>query len=218
MKRVFDFSLALILLIILSPLLIPVMLILRFTGEGEVFYRQERMGTGNKPFFITKFATMQKNSPNIGAGDVTLKNDPRVLPFGKFLRKTKINELPQLWDVLVGTMSFVGPRPQTLGIHASYPPEFDEVLNNLRPGITGIGSIAFRDEENILAEASDYDDCYRNQIIPHKARLEKWYMDNQSFLMDLLIILVTAWVVLFPNSNLLYRIYPTLPKFSVQNG
>lgn len=216
MKRLFDIIMSLIALLILTPILLPVMIILRFTGEGEIFYRQERMGKGNKSFYITKFATMLKDSPNMGAGDVTLKNDPRVMPFGTFLRKTKINELPQLWDVLIGTMSFVGPRPQTIGIHSSYPAEYAVVLKKLRPGITGVGSIAFRDEENILSHAKDYDYCYRKQIIPHKAKIEEWYSENQSFGLDSLLIVLTVWVIISPNSQILYKLFPAIPKFSIE--
>ena len=113
MKRFLDIVCAALGLIVLLPLLCPLAILLRMTGEGKVFYRQERMGFGLKPFFILKFATMLENSPSLGSGDITLKNDPRVLPVGRVLRKTKINELPQLWNVLIGEMSLVGPRPLT---------------------------------------------------------------------------------------------------------
>ena len=111
-KRLIDLFIAIVALVLLSPLLILVSIILKFTGEGEVFYLQERLGFQNKKFNIIKFATMLKNSPEIGTGSLTLRGDPRVLPFGKFLRKSKINELPQILNVLIGNMSIVGPRPQ----------------------------------------------------------------------------------------------------------
>ena len=104
MRRFIDFLLSLIALVVLSPLLFPVILILKCTGEGEIFYVQKRCGLGGKEFGLLKFATMLKNSPNIGAGEITLKEDPRVLPFGKLLRKSKLNELPQLWNIFVGNM------------------------------------------------------------------------------------------------------------------
>src|SRR5690606_26719993 len=107
----FDIVFSFLALLLLSPLLIPIILLLKFTGEGEVFYLQKRMGFRNKEFYIWKFATMLKNSPNMGSGDVTTRNDPRVTPMGKFLRMSKINELPQLINILKGDMSFVGPRP-----------------------------------------------------------------------------------------------------------
>ena len=120
MKRFLDIICASFGLIVLLPLLCPLAILLRMTGEGKVFYRQERMGFGSKPFFILKFATMLENSPSLGSGDITLRNDPRVLPVGRVLRKTKINELPQLWNVLIGEMSLVGPRPLTLNQFGLY--------------------------------------------------------------------------------------------------
>ena len=102
MKRTLDVVLSFLALVVLVPFLLPVAVILRFTGEGEVFYIQERVGLGGNSFGLYKFATMLKNSPNIGAGEITVRGDPRVLPFGQFLRKTKLNELPQLWNILLG--------------------------------------------------------------------------------------------------------------------
>lgn len=210
-KRTFDIIFSTLALLILSPVLLPVMLILRLTGEGEIFYRQERMGKGNKPFYITKFATMLKNSPNIGTGEYTLKNDPRVLPLGHFLRKSKINEFPQFWDIFIGNMSFVGPRPQMLKVNAVYPEKYQSVLDVVKPGLTGVGSIIFRDEETILSEAKDFDLCYKKEIIPYKVELEIWYRDNRSLLTDIKLIIVTAWVILKPKSKLIYSIFPTIP-------
>ena len=111
-KRIIDLIISLLALGILFPLFFCVIIILLFSGEGEVFYLQERLGYKKKKFKIIKFATMVKNSPNLGSGSITLRNDPRVLPFGKFLRKSKINELPQIFNVILGEMSIVGPRPQ----------------------------------------------------------------------------------------------------------
>lgn len=210
-KRLFDIVFSGIALLILAPILLPVMLALRFSGEGEIFYRQERMGKGNKPFFITKFATMLKDSPNIGTGEYTLRDDPRVLPMGKFLRKSKINEFPQFWDIFIGNMSFVGPRPQMLKVHASYPQEYEQVLASVKPGLTGVGSIVFRDEEAILSKAVDFDLCYKKEIIPYKAELEAWYRDNQSLFTDIILMLITAWVIVKPESNILYQSFPSLP-------
>jgi lipopolysaccharide/colanic/teichoic acid biosynthesis glycosyltransferase len=111
MKRFLDVVLSFLALMVLAPFLLPVVAILRFTGEGEIFYIQERVGRGGNSFGLYKFATMLKNSPNIGAGEITVQGDSRVLPFGKLLRKTKLNELPQLWNIFIGDMSIVGPRP-----------------------------------------------------------------------------------------------------------
>ena len=109
--RLFDILLSSITLIILSPLLLVVMVLLKLTGEGEIFYRQKRIGQHQNAFYIIKFATMLKNSSDTGAGSVTIRNDSRVLPLGKILRKTKLNEIPQIWNILIGEMSIVGPRP-----------------------------------------------------------------------------------------------------------
>ena len=155
MTRFLDVILSAVALLFLIPLLIPVAVILRLSGEGEVFYIQERVGLSGKPFGLLKFATMLKDSPNIGAGEITVRDDPRVLPFGKFLRKTKLNELPQLWNILNGDISIVGPRPMVPKPYAQYPTAARDKLNQIRPGLTGIGSIIFRDEERYLAELED---------------------------------------------------------------
>ena len=123
MRRILDFTLSLIAILILSPFIVPIILILRFTGEGEVFYLQKRIGKGGVEFGLLKFATMLKNSPKIGAGEITLKNDPRVLPLGRFLRKTKLNELPQLINILTGDISIVGPRPMVPNTFSKYSEE-----------------------------------------------------------------------------------------------
>lgn len=217
MKRVFDIITSLIALIILTPLFIPIIIILRFTGEGEVFYLQTRIGRDNKPFYITKFATMLKDSPNIGSGEHTMQNDPRVLPIGKFLRKSKINELPQIWDIFVGKMSWVGPRPTTPSHHALYPEYYNDVMMNHVPGITGIGSIIFRDEESILSRAKNHEDCYANEIVPYKAESEKWYKDNRTFIMDIKLMFITAWVVIKSESDVLRKIYPDIPQQDIQS-
>jgi lipopolysaccharide/colanic/teichoic acid biosynthesis glycosyltransferase len=156
---------------------------------------------------------MLKNSPNIGTGSITLRNDPRVTPVGKYLRKSKINELPQLINVLLGSMSVVGPRPQMEIDFKSYSKDIQKVIYNVRPGITGIGSIIFRDEERIISE-SDLPprEIYEKLIAPYKGALEVWYQKNISFYTDLMIILLTIWVILFPESDLHFKIFKDLPK------
>lgn len=217
MKRLFDILTSFIAMLILAPVLIPVMVILRFSGEGKIFYLQKRIGRNNKPFLITKFATMLEDSPNIGSGEHTLKDDPRVLPFGKFLRKSKINELPQIWDIFIGKMSWVGPRPTSLSHHALYPEYYHEVMLEHRPGITGVGSIIFRDEESILSRTKDYEYCYANEIVPYKAEVEKWYKENRTFIMDIILMFLTAWVIIFSNSNMLYKLFPNIPQKNTGN-
>jgi len=209
-KRFFDLLLAAVALVLLSPIFIPAIIILKLTGEHEVFYFQKRIGYRNKPFNIWKFATMLKNSPNMGTGEITLRNDPRVTRFGKFLRITKINELPQLMNVFMGDMSIVGPRPLMEVSFKLYSPEVQAVIYNSKPGITGIGSIMFRDEERILSEAADPKAKYAS-IYPYKAALEMWYQRHASLYTDAMIIFITAYSLIFPNNKLVYRVFKDLP-------
>ena len=214
-KRFFDVVFALLALIILSPLLIPIVILLKLTGEGYVFYFQERVGFKNKNFNILKFATMLKNSPNMPGGYITVKKDPRLTPMGGFLRKSKINELPQLVNILIGDMSFVGPRPTMPVSFKVYPDDIKKVIYNVKPGLTGIGSIIFRDEETLITEVKqkggDVQDFYTNIITPYKSMAEKWYQKNFSFSTDLKILFLTAWGIIFPKSNLLFKVFSDLP-------
>ena len=212
-KRFFDILFSLVALIILSPLLIPVVILLLLTGEHEVFYKQDRVGYKNKIFGILKFATMLKNSPNMGSKDLTMRNDPRVTFMGKFLRKSKLNELPQLLNILIGDMSFVGPRPLMKSGFDRYSEDLKAKIYNVKPGLTGIGSIVFRDEELIITKSNlSPEDCYRNIILPHKGALELWYQQHQGFFTDFMLLFLTAWYVLFPNSKLVFKIFPSLPN------
>jgi lipopolysaccharide/colanic/teichoic acid biosynthesis glycosyltransferase len=217
-KRFFDILFSLLALIILLPIFIPVVIILLVTGEHEVFYKQERVGYKNRIFGILKFATMVKNSPNIGSKDLTTRNDPRVLPFGRFLRKTKLNELPQLINILVGDMSFVGPRPLMKSGFDRYSDDLKAKVYNVQPGLTGIGSIVFRDEELIITQSKlSPEDTYRNIILPYKGALELWYQEHRNFYTDFMLMFLTGWYVLFPNSKLVHKVFPGLPK-RVENG
>jgi lipopolysaccharide/colanic/teichoic acid biosynthesis glycosyltransferase len=210
-KRIADFVLALMALLILSPVLIVCMIVLLLTGEHEVFYFQRRIGKRNQAFFIWKFATMLKNSEKIGTGTITTRNDPRVLPFGSFLRKSKLNELPQIFNVLLGSMSVVGARPLTVNAFDLYSDEVKAKIHNTPPGITGIGSIIFRDEEKILSQGGDPRKIYEEKISPYKGALELWYQQNISFWVDIKIMILTFWVVVFPESNLHYKWLKNLP-------
>lgn len=153
---------------------------------------------------------MLRNSPNIGTGEITLRNDPRVTTMGKFLRITKINELPQIFNVLFGDMSIVGARPLMKKSFDLYSDEVKSVVYNTRPGITGIGSIIFRDEEKLISESSDIQLTYR-QVFQYKGELETWYQQHISFYTDFMIIFLTAWHILFSESKLVYKIFPSLP-------
>ncbi len=212
MQRTLDVVFSFSALVLLSPFLLPVIIILRFTGEGEVFYVQKRVGRGGHEFGLLKFATMLKDSPSIGSGEITVSDDPRVLPFGKFLRKSKLNELPQIWNILVGHMSIVGPRPMVPNTYANYPEPAQQKLNTVRPGLTGIGSIVFRDEERFLIDRENPTQFYNNHIIPYKSDIEIWYVKNHSLCFYCKIIFITAWVVLFPNSKLVNKLFAHLPQ------
>jgi lipopolysaccharide/colanic/teichoic acid biosynthesis glycosyltransferase len=212
MNRIFDMALSFVALIVFFPFGLIIALILRCTGEGEIFYVQKRVGKGGRHFGLLKFATMLKNSPSTGTGDITVKNDPRVLPFGHFLRKTKLNEVPQLVNILIGDMSVVGPRPQTPKNFDYFPPEGKQVVLSMRPGLTGIGSIVFRDEESIVEKSGkSIEECYRQIIGPYKAELEAWYRDRQNLATYFMLIAITAWVIIRPRSEIYRRIWPSLP-------
>ncbi len=215
-KRLFDILSSGLALLILAPLLIPIMIGLKLTGEGYIWYKQERVGYKNKPFLIWKFATMLLNSPNMSGGVITTKRDPRITPMGGFLRKSKINELPQLINIFKGDMSVVGPRPVMKVSFDAYPEHVQKVIYNVKPGLTGIGSIIFRDEEELITEVKnrgeDTWEFYSQKIYPFKGEVEKWYQANQGFITDVKIILVTAWVILNPESEIVYKWFKDLPK------
>lgn len=211
-KRVIDFILALIAMIILSPILIPIVIGLLLTGEHYVFYFQKRIGHKNKPFNIWKFATMLKASPSLGTGSITLKGDWRLTPLGKYLRGSKVNEIPQLANILKGDMSIVGPRPLMQVDFNKFSEAVQDVFYDCKPGLTGIASIIFRDEERLHSETTMdphlFDEKY---IAPYKGELEIWYQKNISFITDLKLLFCTIWVILSPESNLPYKIFKDLP-------
>ena len=212
-KRFSDIIVSVIALILLIPFFIPIIVTLKLNGEGEVFYFQQRIGFKNSTFQIWKFATMLKNSMNLGTGSITLQNDPRVTKLGTFLRKTKINELPQIINILKGDISLVGPRPLVTKTFSAYNKNIQSKIYNVKPGLTGIGSIVFRDEESIISSLNNKDphEFYKNFIASYKGELEMWYQKNLSFIVDLKIIFLTAWVVLFPKSQLVFKLFKNLP-------
>lgn len=211
MQRFFDVLFSGMALIVLSPLLLPIVIVLRLTGEGEVFFLQERVGKDGKLFKLYKFATMLKNSPNLGSGTVTMRNDPRILPLGGFLRKTKINELPQLLNIFFGHMSIVGPRPQARRCFDVFPVETQKIIIKVKPGLSGLGPIVFRGEEDILADHAASIDFYDNVIAPYKGQVEAWYVENQTLGTYFSVIAVTVWVVLFSKSSIVWRAFDGLP-------
>lgn len=213
LSRLFDVVVAAVLLVLVLPLSLPIMAVLAVTGEGEVFYAQKRIGLGGRRFMLLKFATMLKDSPNLGTGTVTVAGDPRVLPVGRLLRKTKLNELPQLWNVLRGDMGLVGPRPLAEQDFAYYPPEVQEKIVRVRPGLTGIGSVVFRDEEALLAKSElPPIEAYRHEVAPYKGRLECWYVDHRSPWLDVKLLVLTVIAVLSPGNRSFERWLPDLPR------
>lgn len=213
-KRFLDIIVSSISLIILLPIFTIVIIVLLSSGEGEVFYFQDRIGLNNSKFKIWKFATMLKNSLNLGSGSITLEDDFRVTKPGKFLRKTKINELPQLINILKGDISLVGPRPLVEQSFKLYSEEIQSKIYRVKPGLTGIGSIVFRDEESLISKNKDEDiyKFYKRVISPYKGDLEMWYQKNRSFLLDIQLILMTVWVVIFSKSKLYEKWFKGLPK------
>jgi lipopolysaccharide/colanic/teichoic acid biosynthesis glycosyltransferase len=221
--RILDVIFSLLALLLLSPILLITSLILRFTGEGEIFYRQVRVGLNEQKFELIKFATMQKNSPQIGAGTITVENDPRVLPFGRYLRKSKVNELPQLVNVLVGDMSLIGPRPLTEGHYYFYSASVRNGIKSVKPGLSGVGSIIFRDEERLIGQQKHHHCYYKTFIAPHKGELELWFARNQSVKLYFLCILLTLFVVFLPSRRIGQRLLKGTPvpegklKIDLQN-
>ena len=217
-KRIFDILSSGIAIIILSPLLIPTIIGLKFTGEGYILYKQERIGYKNKKFLIWKFATMLKDSANMTGGIMTTKKDPRITPMGGFLRNSKINELPQLFNIFFGHMSVVGPRPVMKVSFEAYPEEVKEVIFNVKPGLTGIGSIIFRDEEKLITDVKnnggDLWEFYKGEIYPFKGELEMWYQEKRTLFLDFQLIFMTAWAIIFPETRLYEKWFKDLPKRS----
>ena len=211
MERFFDICLSGLAIIFLSPLLIPVVFILKFTEEGEVFYLQQRVCKDFRRFKLFKFATMLKDSPNLASGTITMKGDARILPFGKFLRDLKINELPQLINVLLGDMSLIGPRPLTDQTFESYPSQTQNIITKVKPGLSGIGSIVFRREESLMHGENASIQFYNEVIAPYQGTIEEWFVDNKSQYFYFLIMFITIWVVLFPDSKIVWRSFKKIP-------
>ena len=214
MTRFFDILFSGIAIIILLPFMIPIMIGLKLTGEHDIFYGQERIGRGGKPFKVLKFATMLRNSPNLAGGLYTAENDPRILPMGRFLRKTKINELPQLINIFKGDMSVIGYRPFVPSHFEKYSEDVKKAMATSRPGLSGIGSIAFRNEEEILQEFKDIkekDDFHNNVITPYKGKLEKWYIKHKNIGLYFRLIFMTVDAVLHPESNKWRTAFKDLP-------
>ncbi len=190
MKRLFDILISAAALLLLSPLLLVVALVVALGSPGGAFFRQTRVGREGAPFQLLKFRTMRPGSE--GQGQLTMgPRDPRITGIGRFLRRTKLDELPQLWNVLVGEMSIVGPRPEVLRYVARYSNEQRQVLR-LRPGLTSLASIAFIDESTVLAKSSDPERTYVEEIMPAKLELDLKYLRERDLGLDLRIMFGTV--------------------------
>lgn len=211
MTRFFDILFSGLAIIVLLPFMIPIMIGLKLTGEHDIFYKQERIGKGGKPFGVLKFATMLRNSPNMAGGVLTQKDDPRILPMGKFLRKTKINELPQLVNIFIGQMSVIGPRPQAKRHYDLYSDEVKSAIDTVAPGLSGLGSVAFRDEEDMLNAVADRDHFHDTVIAPYKGALEVWFVQHRSVGVYFKLIWLTVLAVLKPSSKAWRTAFEDLP-------
>ena len=188
-KRVFDLLFSALGIVILSPVFLVVAILIKIDSKGPIFFRQSRVGLRGKIFQIHKLRTMHVNSEN--QGRITIGNDRRITSFGKFLRRYKIDELPQLIDVLSGSMSIVGPRPEVKEYVDIYPVNIRKKILSVRPGITDLASIEMINESRIMAKYSNPHDAYINKIMPLKLNLCVKYVDNRNFFLDVKIILLT---------------------------
>ena len=189
-KRIFDVLAAGSALIVFSPLFLLLALSVGLSSKGGVFYRQTRIGRHGKPFQLLKFRSMYARSDRKGL--LTVGADKRITPVGRFLRRYKLDELPQLWNILRGDMSIVGPRPEVPRYVQHYSPEQRKVLS-VRPGLTDYASLYYIDEAAVLAQSDDPEKTYREEILPHKLELGLQYVEQQNFLEDLKIIFQTLW-------------------------
>jgi len=188
-KRLIDLTLASVALVLLAPVLLLVALLIKLDSAGPVFFRQERMGKGVQPFLIYKFRTMVVGAPQMG-GSLTLGQDPRITRLGGVLRKTKVDELPQLLNILRGEMGFVGPRPEVRKYVEMFPVEFEQILQ-IRPGLTDLASLKYRDESELLGSFTNAEEAYVQVILPDKIRLAQQYLQSSSVLFDVTLICKT---------------------------
>ena len=188
-KRMFDVVFSILGMVLLFPILLPIAILIKSESNGPIFFRQSRVGLRGKIFQIHKLRTMYVNSENIGR--ITIGNDRRITSFGKFLRKYKIDELPQLIDVLSGSMSIVGPRPEIEEYVDTYPKDIKKKILSVKPGITDYASITMIDESLLLANYSNPQEAYAKSVLPKKLELSTKYVENNNIFLDIKIILLT---------------------------
>ncbi len=197
-KRLFDIVFALFGLILLTPIFILIAIIIKFTSKGPVFFKQERVGLNGKVFKIYKFRTMVENAETMGL-KITVSDDVRITKIGKFLRKTKIDELPQLINVLIGEMSLVGPRPEVIEYVDLYPENIRKVILSVKPGITDWASINMINENELLAKEIDVHKAYVEKILPIKLDFAFFYINHRSFYQDIKILWLTLVKLFMSN-------------------
>lgn len=200
MKRLFDIVFSLIGLLLLLPLFAAVSVLIKIESRGHVFFTQKRIGRNLKPFNLYKFRTMVVDAPEKGR-PITVKGDPRITKFGRFLRKTKIDELPQLLNVLKGDMSLVGPRPEVRKYVSKYRKDYKEILK-IRPGITDIASLTYSNEEAVLKDKKDPEEYYIHILLPEKIKLSKEYVKKASLIYDLKLIFLTIFKLVYPRDTI----------------
>ena len=191
MKRTFDAVVSFLGLVLLSPFLLPVAILIKLDSPGPVLFRQQRIGKGFRPFFICKFRTMLQDPCGPGRL-ITIGDDPRITRVGRWLRKTKIDELPQLFNVLKGEMSFVGPRPEVPKYVQVFHRDYEDILR-VRPGITDLASLKYRDEAYLLQKAENPEEEYVSHVLPDKIKLAKDYVQRSSLFFDLGLIFKTMF-------------------------
>ena len=191
MKRIFDLFFSFSALIFLPPLFVVVSILIKFDSQGSVFFKQPRVGYKGRRFYIYKFRTMAKDAGKKGI-KLTSSHDSRITKIGKILRKYKIDEIPQLINILKGEMSFVGPRPELTEYVELFRKDYDYILN-AKPGITDFASIKFRDESKLIKNSESAEDIYTKEILPQKIELNKKYIKERSFSLDIYLIFLTLF-------------------------
>jgi lipopolysaccharide/colanic/teichoic acid biosynthesis glycosyltransferase len=197
MKRMLDIAVAGVGLLLLAPLFGAVALMIKLDSPGAVFFKQMRIGKGFRPFWIYKFRTMSENAP--GGLPLTIGADPRITRLGNFLRQSKIDELPQLINILKGEMTLVGPRPEVPRYVKAFHHDYQEILA-VRPGLTDLASLKYRDEARLLGQSGQPEEEYLQRVLPDKICLAKEYIRRSSLLFDLNLIVKTVLKLIFPRS------------------
>jgi lipopolysaccharide/colanic/teichoic acid biosynthesis glycosyltransferase len=216
-KRFFDISFSILGIIIASPILVVAIICLLFSGESSPIYVSYRVGKGGNLFRMFKLRTMRSNNSK-NSSPLTGYNDNRVSSLGRFLRFSKIDELPQFFNILNGDLSFVGPRPMLPEVFMFYSEPIQEKLNRIRPGVTGIGSIVFRNEGSLFKGLKvSYEEFYKDQIAPVKADLETWYTKNMSFKTDVKILIFTVVAVLYGQVKSVEKRFENLPSTEIES-